>query len=316
MRQKLLTALHQILTTTIANRRFYFSRLVGFRSEIALRAYLAHKGEEPLDGGQFLFPHTGMDTCGHELVYVTVSGRDKSSYTDLYATLASIPIVKRLYFVSYSHMSTWQHRIFRAKDADNSHVDILIPAPCFRYHVFDCGSFQNCDEASVLDHFEKKTRVSYASQKQNTLGYLSQYPASAIESVYANRFFLDVSLGEYKKGMIDCDGVLKRSGQYWLLESKEKDVGGSNDAGYFGWDSRRFAWYLYLQNCCSLKTLYIIRQVNNQTERRFVDWRYVDIEGFASWASWLSESGGGGGSGTITAPLAAFSRLSSLFGEN
>ena len=114
--------------------------------------------------------------------------------------------------------------------------------------------------------------------------------------------------------MIDFDGITRRNNEFWLLESKEKDPGGDEDTQYFGWDSRRLAWYLYLQNCCGLQTIYIIRQVNNQEERQFVDWKYITLNDFAASASWLSESGGGGGSGTITAPLAAFKRLDDLFG--
>ena len=114
--------------------------------------------------------------------------------------------------------------------------------------------------------------------------------------------------------MIDFDGIIERTDQFWLVESKEKDAGGNEGEPYFGWDSRRLAWYLYLQNCCGLKTLYIIRQVNNQEERRFVDWKYITLDDFAVSASWLSERGGGGGSGTITAPLTAFNRLNDLFG--
>jgi len=132
--------------------------------------------------------------------------------------------------------------------------------------------------------------------------------------MYANRFFLDVLLRDRRKGMIDFDGILKRNNEFWLLESKEKDPARRGNTQYFGWDSRRLAWYFYVQNCCGLKTLYIVRQVNNQEERMFVDWKYIRLNDFAASASWLSESGGGGGSGTITAPLAAFDRLDNLFG--
>src|SRR3990167_4004145 len=182
----------------------------------------------------------------------------------------------------------------------------------FTVYGFKNGKFEKSRIEKIVDNFEKKNSLSFGRQKENKLSYLSKYAIDSVESVYSNRFFLDVILREYRKGMIDFDGILKKDENYLLLESKEKDAGGNEGDKYFGWDSRRLPWYLYIKNVSGLETFYVIREVDNQTDRNFVDWRCISLNDFSESASWLSESGGGGNVGTITCPVGAFKSLKEL----
>jgi len=307
---QLIDNLHQILTTTIANPRFYFARMLGFRSELEIQKYFSERGEIFLEGGQFLFCRKEMTK--NRLVYITVANDDYSEYLDFYKKIASLPMVKEYYFISYSESGEWGSCDFKIK-RDGTATEIEIAEPNFKFFKFDGDNFIECNKEDIVTNLEEKTNtLSCCKQKENKLQYIQGYSLAAIDNVYANRFFLDVFLRKYKKGMIDFDGIIKKDEDFYLLESKEKDPAGQGDKRYFGWDSRRLAWYLYLKWHSGLKTIYIIRQVNNQTERRFVDWKYITLDDFAESASWLSESGGGGGSGTMTAPFAAFKKLDDL----
>jgi len=309
--KNLVDGLHQILTTTISQKRFYFARMLGFRSELELQKYFIRKNIDFLDGGQFLFGK--KINTRNRLVYVTVSSDDKSKYTDLYQKIASFPIVEDLYFISYSPNKDWESVDFEVK-CDNKKEKIRIPSPDFCYYKFNKNVFIKGNLNDIYNNFEVKAIKSCAQQKENKLDYLMEYSEDIIKNIYSNRFFLDVLLRDYKKGMIDFDGIINREDNLYLLESKEKDPAGQDDSQYFGWDSRRLSWYLYLRIFSGIKTLYVIRQVNNQTERIFVDWKYISLEDFAKSASWLSESGGGGGAGTITVPTSAFGRLDDFIG--
>ena len=75
---------------------------------------------------------------------------------------------------------------------------------------------------------------------------------------------------------------------------------------HFGWDSRRIGWYMHLKMELGLDTRYVIREINNQTDRQFVKWKCIDMNMFRKCASWLAERAGGGGGGTISAPYKAF----------
>jgi hypothetical protein len=112
--------------------------------------------------------------------------------------------------------------------------------------------------------------------------------------------------------MIDFDGIINDNENFTVIETKEKDVlkVGTNRADWlFGWDSRRLSWYLYLKDQLGLNSTYIIREVDNQTERRLVAWKRISLSEFCECASWLSEHSGGGGSGTITAPYLKFNEF-------
>ncbi|MBL7045517.1 MAG: hypothetical protein ISR99_00595 [Parcubacteria group bacterium] len=307
----LIEGLYNILTDTISNKRFYSARSLGFRAELKLFTYFGNRNNEILDGGQFLFGNRN-ESHQHNLIYVTVSDTEQDDYIQFYKKLSVFPLVKEMYFIKYSSNEDWGRTIFKVKDENENIIEIQIPKPNFTYYKYENDVFSPCTLEDITSKFERKSGERHSAKKTNELAYLSEFSQNIIRGVYSNRFFLDVLLGGYKKGMIDFDGILKSEGRFILLESKEKDRGGENPNQFFGWDSRRFPWYLYLQLTTGMQVLYVIREVNNQVDREFVDWMYIEMEDFAKSASWLSETGGGGGSGTITVPVGAFKKLDDL----
>ena len=307
--KQLIIGLYTILTVTIANNRFYLARMLGCRSELELRDFFIKKKKTLLDGGQFIF--MPRENLKHRLLYITITKDEKENYIEFYKNISKIPIVSQLFFITYSSSKHWKDCNFNAR-IDGKIVNIKIPQPNFTVYGFKNGKFEKSRIEKIVDNFEKKNSLSFGRQKENKLSYLSKYAIDSVESVYSNRFFLDVILREYRKGMIDFDGILKKDENYLLLESKEKDAGGNEGDKYFGWDSRRLPWYLYIKNVSGLETFYVIREVDNQTDRNFVDWRCISLNDFSESASWLSESGGGGNVGTITCPVGAFKSLKEL----
>ena len=87
----LIPELHQILTTTIANHRFFYARMLGFRSEAELADYLCEKEQDILAGGQFLFGKRSGPQ--HELIYVTVTPDEPDRYIAFYDIISSLPVV-------------------------------------------------------------------------------------------------------------------------------------------------------------------------------------------------------------------------------
>jgi len=306
---QIVDAIYDILTTSVANNRFFEARARGFRSELEFENYVKSKKLSILTGGQFLFRQ--RNNLGfHQLVYVTVTFEDPKNYLNLYAKISQLPIVTDLFFIKLEPLIKWSSCNIPISRKGKVIQNKSIPCPTYKILKYDSGKFIPSNVASIQNLFPVKNNITICSQKnKSAYNYLMDYPDEDIGEILANRYLIDVMLRNYRKGMIDFDFIIENESGFLAVETKEKDAGGSGNNKYFGWDSRRLSWYLYLKQRIGLDGWYVIREVNNQTQRNLIAWKYVTIDEFAKAASWLSEMGGGGNSGTITAPYSLFKVL-------
>jgi len=312
--QRLVDDLYKILTSSIANTRFFNARSKGFRAELEYTQKIKNEGKEFLDAGQFVVSTKEQDQSPENyLFYMTVSADDKSRYIDFYKVLSQLPEIKNLFFIEVGGTTSWSTRKITTKDGgtmDNIEIDIL--APSFTVYRFDNGKWTSSNFDEIKSMLVSSNTERIAKNKDNHLSYLLNFGNDELINVYCNRYVLDVELGGYNKGMMDFDLIVLEDGKFVAIETKEKDPIGKRDfptdesKWAFGWDSRRIGWYMHLKMELDLDTRYVIREVNNQTERRFEKWKKIDMDRFRRCASWLSERAGGGGGGTISAPYNAF----------
>lgn len=306
---QIVDAIYDILTTTVANNRFFEARARGFRSELEFENYVKSKKLNILTGGQFLFRQRNNQGF-HQLVYVTVTFESPKNYLSLYNKISQLPIVTDLFFIELEPINKWSSCDIPVSRMGTTIKNRSIPCPTFKIFKYDSEKFVSSNVSSIQNLFPVKNSTAICSQKNKLVyNYLSDYPEDDIAEILANRYFLDVLLRNYKKGMIDFDFIIENKEGFIAVETKEKDPGGSGNNKYFGWDSRRLSWYLYLKQRICIDGWYVIREVNNQKQRNLVAWKYVTIDEFARAASWLSEMGGGGNSGTITVPYGLFKVL-------
>jgi hypothetical protein len=313
---RLVGDLHKILTSSIAQMRFYKARATGFRSEIEFGKLISVRGGlNLLDGGQFLFSNI-EESPENFIVYVTVTDDSEENYTELYSKLSELSVVRKLFFVKIGDINEWETTRITIKNEDNDLTDVDILEPTFSILRFESGSWieSNIDEIKQL-FVQRNRNIICAWKSFDPFSYLNSYSVQELKKLYCNRFLLDISLGDVNKGMIDVDGIMKEDNNFILIETKEKDPikdkANPNDTTkwFFGWDSRRFSWYLYLKLRLEIDTLYVIREVDNQTQRNFVRWKKISIDKFCECTSWLQERAGGGGGGTVEAPYTAFEDL-------
>ena len=306
--------LYQILTSSIANTRFFNARSLGFRAELEYMKMIRTKGVEFLDAGQFVVSKKEVEsTPENYLFYMTISDDDRDSYLDFYGKISQMPEIKKLFFIKIGESDEWGSQDITVKDVNNrDNTTTSITKPVLSVYRFDDGTWVDSSFDEIKEMLPRSSGPRIAKNKENRLAYLLNYDRSDLISVYCNRYVLDVELGEHNKGMMDFDLIVKENEKYVAIETKEKDPMGKRDfptdetKWAFGWDSRRIGWYMHLKLAINLDTRYVIREVNNQTERRFVKWKMIDMDRFRLCASWLTERAGGGGGGTISAPYNAF----------
>lgn len=311
---KLVDNLYKILTSSIANTRFFNARSKGFRAEIDYATKIKGEGTEFLDAGQFVVSNKGKDESPENcLFYMTVTTDDRERYLNFYEMLSQMPETRNLFFIEVGNQDTWTQRDILIKDDLNrERITTSILKPSFTVYRFNDGAWIPSSFDEIKELIIKSNGDRIAKNKENLLSYLLDYSIDDLISVYCNRYVLDVELGGYNKGMMDFDLIVIENGKYIAIETKEKDPMGKRDfpnderQWAFGWDSRRIGWYMHLKMDVGLDTRYVIREVNNQTDREFVKWKKIDLERFRRCASWLAERAGGGGGGTISAPYNAF----------
>jgi hypothetical protein len=313
---KLVEDLHKILTSSIAQLRFYKARVTGFRSELEFSKVALEKKLNLLDGGQFLFSNIEENLPENFIVYITVTDDNHEKYTDFYSKLSALNVVRNLFFIKINDIDEWNIIKIKIKDETNRLIESDILNPSFSVLRFNSGDWVNSNLNDIEKLFVQKKRDIVCSWKTfEPFSYLNSYSVQELKKIYCNRFMLDISLGDVNKGMIDIDGILKENENYTLIETKEKDPikdssqPSDKNKWFFGWDSRRLSWYLYLKLNLGFNTWYVIREVDNQTQRNFVGWRKINIDRFCQCTSWLSERAGGGGGGTIVTPYIAFTDL-------
>jgi hypothetical protein len=313
MPDQIIKDLHKILTSSIANTRLYGARVTGFRNELEFGRLGKAKNMNILDGGQFLFSRIHKNLSPeNSLTYVTVTDDSKDKYLDFYQKLSHLNEVKRLFFIETGKLEEWGTIDFYVKDGKGNRILDKILMPKLAVFEFKNGGWTRSDFSEIKKMLVQGNLRVAALKPAARFSYMNSYEASELAKIYCNRYVLDVEFASFNKGMIDLDHIMSKDGEYTLIETKEKDpmkdkkTPNDQKKWAFGWDSRRFGWYLYLKHKIGFDVWYIIREIDNQQARNFLKWKKIDIENFCKCASWLSERSGGGGGGTISVPYLAF----------
>ena len=112
---------------------------------------------------------------------------------------------------------------------------------------------------------------------------LSEFSQPQLLKIYMNRLILDgfIGFGKQKGKPSDIDMIVKNSaGKFSFIEIKEKDLPKRNKKG-FGLDVPRLKDMLRISEHTGLNYFLIIREVNNQTDRELVGYKFISVKDFA-----------------------------------
>ena len=138
--------------------------------------------------------------------------------------------------------------------------------------------------------------------------HLKKIPINNFIEIYAERYFIQVTLRCYRTPMQDFDGFYEDfDGNYHVFEIKQKDANiTASGLAEFGWDTHRLSLYRYIMEKGDLKGDYIISEINNRDERKHTGWLTIDLDYMCRCMSWGADRGG-----TLMLPKAVFTKIDS-----
>jgi hypothetical protein len=135
-----------------------------------------------------------------------------------------------------------------------------------------------------------------------------EFSKESLRISFVNRFYAEIS---------DVDGLFWGQERTYPIEVKEKTRATDRDVGdYFGIDIGPFvklAYYAARRG--NLHSMFVVREIGDESNRDLVAWRFITFEDLARYASWNFRAGGrsmtGGRSATVRIPADQFRTLNS-----
>ena len=213
--------------------------------------------------------------------------QNPSDFIPIAEKLFNVPFIREIYVITYStNKSHWDKIQYNHYDGD-----VEISSPDFKYYLFNNQkkSFVE-DENKFFRNFSKTAfRQGRAARDINMYHkHLKKIPEKFLWEIYAERYFLQVTLREYSTPMQDFDGFYKdNNGIYHIVEIKQKDAHiNNNGVEEFGWDAHRFALYKYIMTKAEFEGDYILSEINNREDREHTHWWLINLEEMSQCISW------------------------------
>jgi len=280
--------LYRLLSYNVGGDKQMHSRWIGFRGELDAIGLLSGRDDVKrlLSGGVFL-PTVQKSEALDNPVYFTIIGTSEilESYVPLYHAVSQIGC-KALYLITYDDSVLFEN--WSSGDIMNCGVHLPMPKMSLYQYAGDDG-FEICDqELSVLyNEYQKsrrsgpRTQIAFKDYPMNSL--LDDFEGRALQTLYVERLIFDglLGYGVYRGIPADIDSViLNGDGEMILVKIKEKDRSKRSPIG-FGMDVKRRDSLMAMQRLTGLPLWYLVREVNNQSDREFVGWHGISIDRFA-----------------------------------
>ena len=309
-RETLINILFEIFCISSQHQRSFNQRVGGYRAELEFTHLDFGNQIHVLSGGWVLYRQILAPNYNNQAIYITISLDDKINYVEFYEIIQNLPEIINCYYCE-----------IKLEDWENYEINnINFYYPNFQFFRYESGAFIEAELEEILGFFtDKNSRNFRINDKEiSRLDYIHQFPEDAIIDLYCNRFFIDIILKTKKKEIFDFDSLWYENERYSLVEIKEKFPENFENADlnvwFYGWDTRRYAWYLYITMMLNIDCKYVIREVDNTEVPNFRTWKYISIHDFNRSVGWSASLLGGAGmaggrSSTLIAPYLAFNDL-------
>lgn len=281
----ILNYLHNLLSHNVIGDKQYVSRYKGFVGELDFNVWARqNRPHLTIYSGGFLLPNKTGRRAIDNPIYFTVSSDDQEGYLDIYKSMSNLPC-EQMYFIK------WDKDIFfedwELRDVMGFNIEMPVPPlAIFKYDKVNHLFFE-----SDLDIFlEEYTRVTPRSKnlhpinessKQFYIERLKNYSQDDLLDLYVQRLIFDGFLGfGVQKGVPgDIDLIIRNNkSELGFLEIKEKDL--AKTVIGFGMDLLRYEEIKHIQDKTQVPYLYVVKHIDNQTDRNFVEWMKISIDQF------------------------------------
>lgn len=297
----ILQHLHSLISKNVLGETQYISRYKGFVGELAFLDFLDSKLSirKTYNGGFFL-PIEKQNSSMQNPVYFTVSSSEPDDYIKIYNTISKIGC-SHMFFIKWEDdcpVESWNM-------VDVMGFNLHMPVPPMITYLFDfhLNCFQVCELSTLLDLYPNIVRKNVICNKiqefvkNEFIDRLASFESKHLLDLYVQRLLFDGFIGYRKSHGIPADIDLimdsKNLHEILFLEIKEKDLSKRAPKG-FGMDVGRIKSISNLSLMTDTNVYYIVRQVNNQKQRHFIKWRYINMLDFVSNLNDAVVEGGSG----------------------
>lgn len=321
--EDLIDGIHTLVSHNVIGDKQAFNRYKGFRAELLFEDYLIYKYPKYkiLEGGIIISKDSSVSSLDNS-VYLSIISYSEftSDYNNLFQILSNIGF-KEMFLITYDDRS-WESR--NVMDFKTGNISLSVPQIKVRQFDITTADFgvESDDITKITGLFSinadrNKNRFPVTSDSRKWLfSNLEGFSYKQILKIYMNRVFFDgfIGYGVQRGKPSDIDFVLKRpDGKYSLVEVKEKDLPKNHIEG-FGLDVPRIKDFTVIYELTKLDYFLVVRQINNQADRKFVSWRKINIKDFKLGVEGSSKIKGGTGmrsiyshNDTLICPLELFS---------
>lgn len=281
--------LHILVSNNVIGDMQYSSRYKGFRGELEYYSWFRdNRKESHMHNGGYLIPTIANNNALIKPVYFIANNKAPDKIEKrIYSAIASLDCKKMFYFQYDDSIS-----ISKWKREDIMTLGQVIPVPDFRVFEYDnkLSKFIPSKISTFTDTFKPyKTRNTntypiYEKTKILYIEKLSVYNYKDLVNLYVERLFFDgyIGFGRERGIPTDIDLIVEsrdKEGKLYLLEIKEKDLSKTPPVG-FGMDVSRIEDINKISSITGLPYYYIVRHVNNQRDRKFIEWLAIDMNSF------------------------------------
>ena len=286
-KKHVLECLHELLSKNVLGDKQYASRYKGFRGELDFYAWFRKARGDKAHNGGYLLPKHRKDNSVDDPVYIVVN-KHRPSNTDkkIFSSLQNIPC-GNMYFIQYNSCIEFD----KWKKHDVMSNGTCLPVPEMSVFLFDkvTREFKDTELEKIISNFRltnKKDLYRCIPDKManDFIDQLFMYDELDLLDLYVDRLIFDGFIG-YKRDRgipSDIDLIVQSKSdpeKFLLLEIKEKDKSKTPPCG-FGMDEHRIKDINEISVNTGLSYYYVVRHVNNQTERRFLEWLIIDMKKF------------------------------------
>ena len=283
---------HNIFCSDIASPRWssvaangYEKRIIGFKAEVEAKILFDSMKNTVLDGG-WMLSNLRNKRCLDNSFYFTISNDPPEKYVSLYSLLRKLNFIK-LFFIRYTDYAS------NSALSDPLGIGNQILTPIFSCFEFQNDSFVEVSRGShnlqpLTELYTTKTGTKYRSSfklNKPPIEFAQQilecYSERHLFDILAKRIVFDGLLGFNKERGIpsDIDLVIPNGTNFTFLEIKEKDKSKTPPQG-FGMDVDRIFDILKIKQALNCEYLYVVKEVNNQTDRKFMNWWKISMQTF------------------------------------
>lgn len=301
----ILNYMHQLVSHNVIGDLQYRSRYRGFNGELHFSKWVRNNKRNLTAPGGLFVPLVDTDNSFQESIYILTAPNNLEDCFMEQLSISSDLSIRGAYYVTYDPEEPVEQ--WTGLEVPKGRERVLIPIPSSlqisRFHrdrnVLEVIDFEQFSaQTGLVPYFRRQAQIPEEKRLFHH-NKLMQYDYSDIVELYIGRFVLDClcslsgpGIQRQRGAPLDIDFFIKDNNGDWdILEVKEKDLSRN---GCFGMDLRRIDSLFRLKEVFETNAFYIVRHIDNQDDRNFLDWKIINIDTFNRCAEDRNVQGGFG----------------------